>query len=132
MVKRRNTEDFGRRKRQPLADVVQGPWSKPAEAVLHGVQRRKKKVALRSCGMTCDFNWNGTQNGIDGGALGGVGLGTMNANIHYFCSTFSTRTAAALNSAVPDLGSVASIVRRLVATSSGKWRVINVSPRRNE
>src|SRR5512142_1788532 len=39
--------------------------------------------------------------------------------------TGSTRTAHALNSAVPDLGSVALIVKRLVATSSGKCSVMN-------
>ncbi len=33
--------------------------------------------------------------------------------------SFSIRIAVALNSAVPDLGSVASIVRRLTSTSSG-------------
>ena len=45
---------------------------------------------------------------------------------------FSTRIAAALNSAVPDFGSVASIVRRFVATSSGKCSVMNVSPGRSD
>ena len=42
--------------------------------------------------------------------------------------SFSMRIAVALNSAVPDLGSVASIVRRFVATSSWKWKVMNVRP----
>ena len=42
----------------------------------------------------------------------------------------STRTAVALNSAVPDLGSVASIVSTLVSTSSGKWNVMNARPGR--
>ncbi len=42
--------------------------------------------------------------------------------------SFSIRMAVALNSAVPDFGSVASIVRRLVATSSWKWRVMKVRP----
>src|SRR4029079_9372005 len=36
---------------------------------------------------------------------------------------FSTRIAAALNSAVPERGSVASIVSWLVSTWSGKWSV---------
>jgi hypothetical protein len=40
------------------------------------------------------------------------------------------RTAAALNSAVPERGSVASIVSRLVSTSSGKWKVMNTRPGR--
>ena len=42
--------------------------------------------------------------------------------------SFSIRIAVALNSAVPDFGSVASIVRRFVATSSWKWSVMNVRP----
>ena len=45
--------------------------------------------------------------------------------------SFSTRIALALNSAVPDLGSVASIVRTFVSTSSGKCRVMNASPGRS-
>ena len=44
-------------------------------------------------------------------------------------SSFSIRIAVALNSAVPDFGSVASIVRRFVATSSWKWSVMNVEAR---
>src|SRR5512142_2125729 len=44
---------------------------------------------------------------------------------------FSTRIAVALNSAVPDFGSVASIVSTFVSTWSGKWNVMNASPRRS-
>ena len=44
--------------------------------------------------------------------------------------SFSIRIAVALNSAVPDLGSVASIVRLLVVTSSWKWSVMNARPGR--
>ena len=47
-------------------------------------------------------------------------------------ANFSTRIAVALNSAVPDLGSVASIVRIFVATCSGKWTLMNASPGRND
>ena len=43
-------------------------------------------------------------------------------------ASFSIRIAVALNSAVPDLGSVASIVRLLVVTSSWKWSVMNARP----
>jgi hypothetical protein len=45
--------------------------------------------------------------------------------------SLSIRTAAALNSAVPDFGSVASIVSTLVSTCSGKWKVMNTSPGRS-
>ena len=44
----------------------------------------------------------------------------------------STRTAQALNSAVPDSGSVASMVSTLVVTSSWKWSVMNTRPARSE
>ena len=44
--------------------------------------------------------------------------------------TASRRIAVALNSAVPDFGSVASIVSTFVATSSGKWRFMNARPGR--
>src|SRR5215475_473199 len=47
-------------------------------------------------------------------------------------ATGSTRTAHALNSAVPDRGSVALIVKRFVATSSGKCNVMNTTPARSE
>ena len=46
--------------------------------------------------------------------------------------SFSTRIAVALNSAVPDFGSHASIVSRFVATSSWKCSVMNVSPGRSD
>ena len=41
------------------------------------------------------------------------------------------RTAVALNSEVPDFGSTASMVSSLVATWSGKWKVMNASPGRS-
>ena len=44
----------------------------------------------------------------------------------------STRIAVALNSAVPDFGSVALIVSTLVSTSSGKCSVMNASPGRSD
>ena len=47
-------------------------------------------------------------------------------------ASFSTRIAAALNSAVPDFGSVASIVSWFTSTSSGKWKVMNASPARRD
>ena len=46
--------------------------------------------------------------------------------------SFSIRIAVALNSAVPDFGSVASIVSRLTGTSSWKWRVMNARPGRRD
>ena len=46
--------------------------------------------------------------------------------------SLSTRTAQALNSAVPLFGSVTSIVSRFVSTWSGKWNVMNVSPGRSD
>ena len=41
------------------------------------------------------------------------------------------RIAVALNSAVPDFGSVASMVRTFVSTSSGKCSVMNARPGRS-
>ena len=46
------------------------------------------------------------------------------------CS-LSIRIAVALNSAVPDFGSAASIVSRFVSTSSGKCNVMNARPARS-
>src|SRR5512142_1054775 len=45
--------------------------------------------------------------------------------------TGSTRTAQALNSAVPDFGSVALIVSRFVSTASGKCSVMKTTPGRS-
>ena len=44
--------------------------------------------------------------------------------------TFSTLIAVALNSAVPAIGSLASMVSRLVSTSSGKLHTMNARPGR--
>src|SRR6185312_4373754 len=46
--------------------------------------------------------------------------------------TGSTRTAHALNSAVPERGSVASIVSRLTRTWSWKWNVMKTRPARSD
>ena len=45
--------------------------------------------------------------------------------------SFSMRIALALNSAVPDFGSTASMVSAFTSTSSGKCNVMNARPARN-
>ena len=65
--------------------------------------------------------------GVDRLALGVGRLGVEQLEIQ---QTASRRIAVALNSAVPDFGSVASIVSTFVATSSGKWRFMNARPGR--
>src|SRR5262249_52420260 len=87
------------------------------------------------------------QEGVDGIALGLGGLGVQQPEVHYLAPAspcampaawrgwpfaFSTRTAVALNSAVPDFGSVASIVRMLTLTwpRAGKRQVRKPSPGR--
>jgi len=47
---------------------------------------------------------------------------------HQAVTSFSTRIAAALNSAVPERLSQASLVITLTSTSSGKWNVVKVRP----
>src|ERR1700733_2071259 len=89
-----------------------------------------------------------TEERVDGRALVGGRLGVEEAEIHSVLRyspavrlvtpaaslgppfSFSTRTAVALNSAVPDFGSVASIVSTLTSTWSGKWKVMKASPGR--
>src|SRR5207247_10207791 len=58
--------------------------------------------------------------------------GRANRHAGTALASFSIRIAVALNSAVPDLGSVASIVRMLVATPSWTVRVMNGSPGRRD
>src|SRR5437868_6015111 len=84
----------------------------------------------------------GPQEGVDGGDLVGAGRGLDGVKVHVeasvtvggryewwsCCGSFSTRMAAALNSAVPDFGSTASMVSWLVSTSSGKCRVMKARP----
>src|SRR5690348_6526741 len=65
--------------------------------------------------------------GIDDGTLLQRRLRRRKVKVHYK-GTGSIRTAHALNSAVPDLGSVASMVSKFVATSSLKWKVVNAKP----
>jgi hypothetical protein len=48
---------------------------------LHGVQSGKKKIAMGARFVAPDFP-DRTQHGIDGGALGFIGLGFVNANVH--------------------------------------------------
>src|SRR5258707_6908722 len=86
---------------------------------------------------------------LDGRAFGGGGSRIEEVDVHQSpgivagsatsalaCRSgvvsLSTRTAQALNSAVPLLGSVTSIVSRLVSTWSGKWNVMHVSPGRSD
>ena len=59
-------------------------------------------------------------------------LGDERAGLRSGVASLSTRIAQALNSAVPLLGSVTSIVSRFVSTWSGKWNVMNASPGRSD
>src|SRR5436190_23005815 len=60
-----------------------------------------------------------------------LGVGRARLEQPQVHQTGSIRIADALNSAVPDFGSVASMVSTFVATSSGKWSVMKASPGRS-
>ena len=99
----------------------------------------------------------GAEHAVDRRPLGGGGHGVEQVDVHgpivpvtgarqraaagssivprcsrVAAAIFSTRIAAALNSAVPDFGSVASMVSTFVSTSSGKCNVMNARPGRSE
>src|SRR5207302_10071730 len=80
----------------------------------------------------------GAQHRVDRGAFLLGRRPTRQAKVHRYlevtagsaAGSLSIRTAVALNSAVPDFGSTASIVRTFVATSSAKCTVMNARPGR--
>ena len=131
-VERRHAPGVGRRNVQTLAHVPQPAFADPSDARLKRLERRKQqmaRLARRSpagarirvtpiaARATVPRGSRRPEARVDGGALGVGGHGGNRANVHQEAG--STRTAQALNSAVPDFGSETSIVRRLVATSSG-------------
>ena len=131
-----------RRHAQALADVAEGARADPADCVLHGVQRWQQQLALLAGPLRaamCAATRPGlgirrgrrTEQRIDGGALRRRGGGGETMDFHARQPIFSMRIAEALNSEVPDFGSQASIVRRLVSTSSGKCSVMKASPGRS-
>ena len=139
---------LGRRHVQAAADVAEGRGADPADRVLHAVQRRQQLVTDTAPGAGASEpdaaaargvlqlgaggrGHHPVEYGIDRGPFGGGGLGCGEVQVHQRAASLSTRTAVALNSAVPDLRSQASIVSRLVSTWSGKCRVMNTSPGRN-
>ena len=138
MVERDDSVCLGGGHGQAPADIVEGTRGDPAEARLNGVERGQEEVAARSGCVAA-------QQGSYGPPLprfealpprpkpavpernqrrlarppSDRGHGSEGP-LSQVTPSRSTRMAAALNSAVPDLGSVASIVRMLVATSSWK------------
>ena len=133
---------------QPAAEVVQRRRADPADLILHPVQRRQQQVPRAAPGAgAADLDapagrgalqvragrrrHRAVQHGVDRGALGGSRLRRGEAQVHQRAASLSMRTAVALNSAVPDLRSQASMVSRLVSTWSGKCRVMNTSPGRS-
>jgi len=95
--------------------------SAPSRADSGGPRTRSTAARSSAVGAAPGMRWRSTQDSrITAPTATGRGA----------ARSFSIRIAVALNSAVPDLGSVASIVRRLVATSSWKCSVMNASPGR--
>src|SRR5439155_18557085 len=96
-----------------------------------GPRRGRRRVPL----ATLPQRFGTAQQPVDSRDLLFGGGATGGPDVHYVVALtgiFSIRMALALNSAVPDLGSVASMVRTLVATWSGKWSVMNASPGRSD
>src|SRR5262249_23860593 len=126
----------------------------PPDSRLQGPQRRQEHVAHRARVAAADSRdvrvagiaarsavpgrLRQTQQTVYRRALIGRGLGLYAANVHQgpppaaviSSAARSTRTAHALNSAVPDFGSETSIVNLFVVTLSGKCSVMKTIPAR--
>src|SRR6185436_2234846 len=142
------------------ADVVERPLADPANPGLNRLERGKQQVPPRPRRVSATRSKSVSllvplaavpsragrpEESIDGLPFLGSRLGVQEVKVHYApCRaparaaagsadrTGSTRTAQALNSAVPDLGSVSSMVRMLTFTSSWKWNVMKTSPDRSD
>src|ERR1700693_1250174 len=91
----------------------------------------REVVILGDAGAALPQRFGRAEESVDRGHLLGGRRSPGGPDIHYVraaVASLSMRMALALNSAVPDLGSVASMVRTLVATWSGKCRVMKASP----
>src|SRR5206468_10473244 len=126
--------------------VIQRALADPSDAPLDGVKSWQQEVPVARCRV----RGAGCERGVDGIALVGrrrrtgdqvyvhggprtyttARPSTGSGRAWSRSASFSILIAVALNSAVPDFGSVASIVRMFVSTSSGKCSVMNASPGR--
>src|SRR5579872_2230299 len=149
MVERRHAECVGRRNVQTAADIVERARTDPSGAIVDGMQRRQQQMACVARSFPAMQRAHiadrlRSEQRIDCGDFVLGRLVFHEPYVHAYTAaasdaavasslpakTFSSRTAAALNSAVPDCGSVASIVKMLVATSSLKWNVVKTRPAR--
>ncbi len=114
-VERRDAVDVGWGNAEALGNVVDGARADPADAVLHGVQHLEQTMALMAIRDEPRL-----ERAVDGRALVRRRNGRGKVKVDQLARplTGSMRTAQALNSAVPDFGSVTSIVSKFVATSS--------------
>ena len=129
-VERRDAVRVGGRDVEPPRRVAERALAHPADAPLCGAQRGEEQVAALTVGArdAVAVRRGRADDGVDRLALGVGRLREREAKVHY---TASRRIAVALNSAVPDFGSVASIVSTFVATRSGKCRFMNARPGRS-
>ena len=92
--------------------MIQGAFADPSGPLLRGVKDRQQQRPSPDSRIP-----NPVENGVDRFAFfGRCDRARDQVQVH---SESLIRIADALNSAVPDLRSVASIVSRLVSTSSG-------------
>ena len=125
---------LGGRDREPFGDVAKGSTADRADGVLDGVESGKQQVPLRTSRRAAEGDVavetgepspfprrpGRTQEGVNRLALCLRGLFEKGADVQQVVVRASTRTAVALNSAVPDLGSQASMVSAFTSVSSGK------------
>ncbi len=128
-VERRDAVRLGRRNLEPAARVAERALRHPADAALCRADRREQQVPSRPvAARNAPVVVGGlADHRIDRRALRIRRLRREQAQVGHY--TASTRMAVALNSAVPDFGSCASIVSTFVAHLVGEMQVHEREPR---
>ena len=116
VVERGDAVRLSGRDREATAHVVETAAADPSDSVLQRVERGQQEVASLTVGARdahLGIEWDGlAEHPVDCVALGVGGRVGREAEVHL---ATSTRTAVALNSAVPLFGSVALIVSTFVS-----------------
>ena len=149
LIERCDPVGLRRRYLKQFTDMVEATGADPSLGVLQRMKGREKQVAvvmataLAAVDETLSLTHHRGRRPYRGGHCGDFNLvGDVIADKKIShqqmrvagsgsgvgFSMGSIRTAAALNSAVPDRGSHSGLVSWLTSTSSGKWKVVKVSP----
>ena len=131
-VERRDAVRVGGRDVEPARRVAERALAHPADAPLCGAQRGEEQVPALTVGARDAVAVRARPHRRRRRSPRARRRSAPRAGGGGPSYTASRRIAVALNSAVPDFGSVASIVSTFVATRSGKCRFMNARPGRRQ